>query len=174
MKTAFAAALSTKVIVGVAAAAAAAAATGGIALVASQGALHSNGHAHSSTPPVSVTTDANTADVNTTGPTTPSATPSPNLVGLCTAYEKGVQNSKGKALENPAFSVLASAAVAAGDTMPGYPGTPDIATFCTDYLATNAPSAKHTTGKPADLPTQATDHPTGKPSDHPGSSTTHP
>ncbi len=167
MKTALAAAVSTKLIAG---AAVAAAATGGIALAASQGALHSNGHAHSSTPTTSVSTDVSAT-------ATPTATPSPNMVGLCTAYEAGVKSSSGKALDNPAFSALASAASTAGAA--------DVDTYCVTVLAT-APSAGHVTGKPTDLPTQATEHPGGKPTslptqadshavgDRSGASSTHP
>lgn len=83
----------------------------------------------------------------------PSASPSPNLVGLCRAYTSGVKDSSGKALENPAFTVLVTAAG----------GAEGVDAFCVTTLAaapgkpTDAPS-----GKPADAgrPSHA-----GKPSD---------
>ena len=91
----------------------------------------------------------------------PKATPTPSLVGLCRAYNAGVANSKGKALDNPAFSVLIVAA-----------GSEDaVATYCTGLLA-SAPG-----GKPTALPTQAQGHTPagGPPSAHPsGPPSTHP
>ena len=138
LKTAFAASVSAKIIAGVAVAAAATG--GGIALVSSQSALHANSHAN----PHATSSSA-----------VPSASPSPNQVGLCTAYKAGVATSNGKALDNPAFQSLVTAAS---------PGTVDD--YCSKVLA-NAPSATHPTAKPTDLPTQATDHPSGKPTDHP-------
>ena len=94
----------------------------------------------------------------------PQATPSPSLVGLCRAYGAGVADAKGKALENPAFTVLITTA-GGKDAVPAY---------CTALLAT-APG-----GRPTALPTQAqghkpATHPTGKPATHPtGAPETHP
>ncbi|RNL62400.1 hypothetical protein EFK50_11535 [Nocardioides marmoriginsengisoli] len=48
----------------------------------------------------------------TSSPSGPKATtaPSPSLKGLCNAYQAGVADNPGKALDNPAFSALAAAA----------------------------------------------------------------
>src|SRR5262245_21338457 len=40
----------------------------------------------------------------------PNGTPSPNLRGLCTAFTAGVGDNPGKALDNPAFTVLITTA----------------------------------------------------------------
>lgn len=71
-----------------------------------------------------------------------SATPSPNLIGLCRAYTAGVKDSNGKALDNPAFTVLITAAG----------GAAGVDAFCVTTLAA-APG-----GRP-------TDQPTGRPTD---------
>ncbi len=100
---------------------------------------------------------------------TKTATPSPNLVGLCRAYGAGVATSHGKALENPAFTVLITTA-----------GGKDLITgFCTTLLATapggrptSRPTHAPSTHKPTAHPTHAasthkpTTHPTGKPAGH--------
>jgi len=94
----------------------------------------------------------------------PAASPSPSLRGLCQAFTAQVSSSPGKALDNPAFTALITAAG----------GKDSVTAFCTSLLATqpgNAPSS-HPAGKPSSLPTQAnTTHPTGKPTtlptDHP-------
>jgi hypothetical protein len=78
----------------------------------------------------------------------PEATPSPSLVGLCRAYGAGVASANGKALDNPAFTVLITAAG----------GKDGVSAFCTTLLAT-APG-----GKPTARPTQAQGHP---PTAHP-------
>lgn len=93
---------------------------------------------------------------------TPDASPSPSLVGLCRAYGAGVADANGKALDNPAFTVLITAAG----------GKDGVPAYCATLLA-SAPG-----GKPTALPTQAqrhkpTAHPTGKPTSHPGA-TSHP
>lgn len=98
----------------------------------------------------------------------PSASPSPNLRGLCQAYTAQVGNNPGKALSNPAFTALITAAG----------GKSGVASFCAKTLAAapgNAPTA-HATGKPSSLPTTAnTAHPTGAPTTHPtGKPTAHP
>jgi hypothetical protein len=93
-----------------------------------------------------------------------SATPNPSLVGLCRAYGAGVATAKGKALDNPAFTVLITAAG----------GKDAVAAYCTGVLA-DAPG-----GKPTALPTptnthKPATHPTGAPSTHPtGAPSTHP
>jgi hypothetical protein len=102
----------------------------------------------------------------------PAANPSPSLRGLCQAYTAQVSSSPGKALDNPAFTALLTAAG----------GKDSVTAFCTSLLATqpgNAPGS-HPAGKPSSHPTPAnTTHPTAKPSvlptDHPtGKPTSHP
>jgi hypothetical protein len=146
------------------AATAAVASVGGIALAAATGSLppaaqnaaHDLVHAPAAA-------SAHSARADAKAPTS-RATPSPSLVGLCHAYGAGVATAKGKALDNPAFTVLITAA-----------GSRDAVTsYCTSLLAT-APG-----GKPTALPTQAQGHkpkthPTGKPATHPvGKPSTHP
>lgn len=85
-----------------------------------------------------------------TSATHPAASPSPNLKGLCTAYTKGVADSPGKALDNPAFSALITAAG----------GKSDVAAFCATLPANVTPGHTQTArpaGKPTALPTA---HPT--------------
>lgn len=95
------------------------------------------------------------------------ATPSPSLVGLCHAYTAGAGSDHGKALDNPAFTALITAA-GSRTTVDGY---------CTALLArqSSAPTSAHATspvtettapGKSADTHGN-TDHPTGPPSTHP-------
>jgi len=96
-------------------------------------------------------------------------TPSPSLVGLCTAYQAGAGADHGKALESPAFSVLITAAG----------GKDKVDTYCTG-IGVTATGSGHSTGEPTSNP-GATDHPTGQPTGHPdesnhptGAPTTHP
>jgi hypothetical protein len=56
--------------------------------------------------------------------------PSPSLVGLCHAYSAGNKAERGKALENPAFSVLITTAG----------GKDKVELFCQALLATPAPA----------------------------------
>jgi hypothetical protein len=100
-----------------------------------------------------------------------SAAPSPSMVGLCTAYAN-VVDSHGKALDNPAFTALATAAG----------GKDKVASWCTTLLAQQ--KAKHSA--PAGSPTQTpsvhpnanqhpeapTEHRTGGPTSHPTPTTT--
>jgi hypothetical protein len=94
------------------------------------------------------------------------AQPSPSLVGLCRAFVAGATDNDGHAIDNPAFSVLISAAG----------GEDKVAAYCDGLLATapgaDAPPA-HPTGPPSEVPmgppstvpSQApADHPTGPPS----------
>jgi hypothetical protein len=69
--------------------------------------------------------------------------PSPSLVGLCNAYTAGQKSEHGKALENPAFSALVTAAG----------GKENVDKFCDDLLTVAKP------GHPEDKPSK--DHPTG-------------
>ena len=98
----------------------------------------------------------------------PAATPSPSMRGLCQAYTSHAADNPGKALDNPAFTALITAAG----------GKASVSGFCAKTLAAkpgNAPTA-HSTGKPSSMPTTAnTAHPSGKPTAHPsGKPTQHP
>jgi hypothetical protein len=194
LKTALAQLVAAKFF---ATAALAAAATGGIALAAATNSLptplqhaahnafgapnvHASGHAVIPTLPAAAThrssgaagTDSS-SDAGTSSSDAPSASaPSPSLVGLCHAYEAGVSTSNGKALDNPAFTVLITAAG----------GRDNVAAYCATVLPSDTPSANgsptthpdHPTGGPTALPSQAHGQPTslpahstGKPSDLP-------
>ena len=100
----------------------------------------------------------------------PDATPSPSLVGLCTAYLAGAGADHGKALESPAFSALITAAG----------GQDKVDAYCASRGVT-APGSTHTTPAPGEHPTGQpsthpgpTEHPTGEPSHPTGPPTTHP
>ncbi len=146
MKSALAAAVTSKLVVG---AAVAAAASGGIALVAYHGVP--NGH---STDPTTLPTTSATA----------SATPSPNLKGLCTAFQAGATDNPGKASDSPAFQALVNAAGSADQ----------VDAYCAALLANDPSAPVHPTGPPTALPSQATDHPTGPPTALPTQATDHP
>jgi hypothetical protein len=81
---------------------------------------------------------------------TSEATPTPSLTGLCKAYQAGATSNPGKALENPAFSVLVSTAG----------GVDSVATYCTTLVgpATTRPSHAQPTH-----PGQASGHAKGAP-----------
>jgi hypothetical protein len=160
---------------------AAAAAIGGIALAtatgslptAAQNAAHDWVNAPAAASAHSAALDDEADPTSSATPSdSPSATPSPSLVGLCRAYGAGVATAKGKALDNPAFTVLITAAG----------GKDAVAAYCTGVLADAAgkPSALPTptnTHKPATHPAQPTQpaHPTGEPSTHPtGAPSPHP
>ncbi|RSM56763.1 hypothetical protein DMH04_56720 [Kibdelosporangium aridum] len=100
--------------------------------------------------------DTNAADKTTSG----DGSPSPSVVGLCQAYTAGTGADPGKALDNPAFTVLITTAG----------GTDKVSAYCTDLLGTQPgqSSAAHPTGKSTTLPTGPGEaRPTGKPSDIP-------
>lgn len=150
------------------AAAAAAASIGGLALAAATGSLPpaAQNAAHDLVRAPAASSQSAASDNRTDAATqsAPSATPSPSMIGLCRAYSAGVATSKGKALDNPAFTALTTAA-----------GSEDaVPTYCTTLLATEVG------GKPTALPTQAQGHkpssaPTGPPATHPtGPPATHP
>jgi hypothetical protein len=79
---------------------------------------------------------------------TPNGSPSPNLRGLCTAFTAGVGDNPGKALDNPAFTVLINTAG----------GKDKVAAYCATLVG-----AAH--GKPSSHPGNGTH---GAPSSHPG------
>jgi hypothetical protein len=149
-----------------AAAAAAILASGGLALAASSGHLPN---------PLSHSDRATTGDAHATAaagkpsstPTHPtespsesaSASPTPSLKGLCTAYQAGSTDNDGSALTSPAFKALVTAAGGAGQ----------VAGYCTTLIGTPTP---HPTSHPTGAPTA---HPTGVPTSHPtDAATSHP
>jgi len=158
-------AIATKILAGTAVAAA----TGGVALAAADG--HFSPHSRLAAPATSSAqpTDPAESDSSTdASPTVPSVPPtdgtstsssadetsgsaepsgavlSPSLHGLCTAYLAGVANSHGKALQNPAFTVLINAAG----------GADGVSGYCATLLSS---SAAHP-GKPSTHPAHPT-HP---------------
>ncbi len=158
-------------------AALAAAATGGIALAAATGNLPGplQDTAHSAFGAPAVATDAadpsdepsESVEPTQAAPQAPvltgsetssgSASPSPSLDGLCKAFQAKATSNPGKALANPAFSVLVSAAG----------GTDKVTDFCVTRVgpaATHGVPPTHPAGAPS---THAGDHPTGAPATHP-------
>lgn len=113
-------------------------------------------------------TEAGSADATGTtedaSPTDASA-PTPNLEGLCKAFQASDKSAHGKALDSAAFTALATAAGS----------TDGIATYCVTLVgepgATGKPTAKPThaaTGKPTAVPTtRPTQAATGKPTTAP-------
>ncbi|GAA4573550.1 hypothetical protein GCM10023176_38780 [Micromonospora coerulea] len=127
-------------------------ATGGVALAAATGTL-----------PTPLTDSTAKSSAHATGKPSDAAdkgkksgdekgTPSPNLVGLCRAYQAGAGDNPGKALENPAFSVLITTAG----------GKDKVVAYCDNLLA----SAKAKPSKAAD-PTATPSHPTARPDTRP-------
>lgn len=82
-------------------------------------------------------------DQNGNGPAGANGSPSPSLVGLCHAIDGGNKDDQGKALENPAFRALLTAAG----------GKDKVDAFCVKLLASASAA-------PKDHPS----HPAGKPS----------
>lgn len=152
LETALAKLLTLKVA---AAAVVTVAATGGVALAAANGAL-----------PNPLSSDGSKAkpSAHATGEPSPNAgksaaadakgTPSPSLVGLCRAYKAGAGDNPGKALENPAFTVLITTA---GDKE-------KVAAYCEALLAAHKSDHGAPTNRPSGAPST---HPTGKTDRHP-------
>jgi hypothetical protein len=146
---------------------------GGVALAASTGAMP-NPLDHN---PFGASTSARPTDKPSARPAGADASPSPSLVGLCHAYLAGAGDNHGKALENPAFTVLITTAG----------GKDKVDVYCAALLsgpsgdAANSDQAgSHRTGAPTAHPTGAptahpTAHPTGAPTAHSTSApTSHP
>jgi hypothetical protein len=160
-----------KILTAKAAAVVAATAIGTVAVAAGTGNLptqHQDGDAARDTH-VSQSAHPSKSDHPSGKPTTSpgssgdhSATPSPSMVGLCHAFTAGAGDNPGKALENPAFTVLITTAG----------GKDKVTAYCTALLA----DATHSAGSPASHPTGApSTHPTGAPTSHPtGAPSTHP
>jgi hypothetical protein len=181
LHTALAKLLTLKVA---AAAAVTVAATGGVALAANSGNLPSplDDDKPTAGPSASASADADqTRDGtgDTVKPTTgaqgqgtgtgdhgAAASPAPSLVGLCRAYTAGAGDNPGKALENPAFTVLVTTAG----------GRDKVVSYCGALLAAEKPHGKAPTAKPDNGPTT---RPTAKPAvptkpEKPGAKPTHP
>lgn len=127
------------------------AATGGVALAAANGTLP-NPLTEASAKPSAHATGAPAGDKGKGSPAEAKGTPSPNLVGLCRAFKAGVAESQGKALDNPAFTVLITAAG----------GKDGVTGYCDTLLA----SAKAKPSKEAKA-TATPSHPAGKPETRP-------
>jgi hypothetical protein len=79
---------------------------------------------------------------NGNGPAGANGSPSPSLIGLCRAIDAGNKDDHGKALENPAFTALITAAG----------GKDKVDVFCATLSASAAPKdhpSDHRTGKPS-------------------------
>ncbi|HKS46321.1 MAG TPA: hypothetical protein VJT49_14660 [Amycolatopsis sp.] len=141
IKTALANLLTTKLAV--AGAAAAAVTVGGVVAVAATGGLPGGGSGAPSAPSAGASSAASSSQAestqgrpaDTTGTGRPSETPSPSLTGLCHAYTAGAGSDHGKALENPAFTVLITTA-GGKDKVDGY---------CAELLATPSDAVTTTT-----------------------------
>ena len=159
-----------------------AAATGGVALAAAThhlpgpshhaGAPVEVGESHSQGPlplrsnqPSPLPTPATApgrSGADRSGSTTHTAqgSPSPSMVGLCTAYQAAVADNPGKALNNPAFAALITAAGGKGN----------VAAYCVTVLAGSSGSPSYPTGSPSTHPSAPATLPTGAPSVPPGRS----
>ncbi len=132
---------------------------GGVALAAGSGHLPGVGASDHPTgrPTTSVTASEHataaaagqvTAGAIAQGSASPNGSPSPNLRGLCTAFNAGAGDNPGKALENPAFTVLITTA-----------GSKDkVADYCTTLLGTPAGKASTHAADPSKAPST---HPSG-------------
>jgi hypothetical protein len=167
--------LAKVVTVKIAIVAAAVVAAGGVAVAAVTGTLPTQGGdtaTTSATSTVAATTDHQTGPLHSdahgkpaetgkdTTPNNPEgkpdgsgdpASPSPSMDGLCQAYTAGAGSEHGKALENPAFGALITAAG----------GTDKVPAFCDDLLGAKKP------GQPTSPPGKPSTHPTGPNEDHP-------
>ena len=127
----------------------AAASAGGVALAATTGVLP---NPLSEDPPAS----HSTPDTEPPGTQHPGqGTPSPSLDGLCTAFLAGAGAERGRALENPAFTALVTAAGSKDD----------VESYCSTRVSTSTiPSTDHPTGPPTARPGNTPPpHPTGAP-----------
>jgi hypothetical protein len=79
-------------------------------------------------------------DQNGNGPEGANGSPSPSLVGLCHAVDAGNKDDHGKALENPAFTALITAAG----------GKDKVDAFCATLLAAASAAPKEHPSHPAD------------------------
>ena len=183
--------LAKVLTVKVAAIAAAFCAAGGVATAAVTGHLATP----SSTSPVPATASSHPAGASGSHPGTSASrgsssghhgSPSPSLVGLCHAYLAGAGSDHGKALDNPAFTVLITTA-GGKSQVDGYctallkehssaTGSPEPTTAPGRSTPDHPGNTDHPTGAPVTHPTGAPEtHPTGAPETHPtGAPSTHP
>ncbi|MFI7576614.1 hypothetical protein [Micromonospora sp. NPDC049497] len=166
LETALAKLLSLKVA---AATVATVAATGGVAVAAATGAvpnpLSSGGATATPHPTGKPSEHAGKSSAGEKG----SGSPSPSLDGLCHAFKAGAGDNPGKALENPAFTALITAA---GDEE-------KVAAYCDALLTKRSDKAVPSTrptdarpsrpaGKPDSPATSAPEtRPTGRPASQP-------
>ncbi|SCG51592.1 hypothetical protein GA0070614_2025 [Micromonospora coxensis] len=129
-------------------------ATGGVAVAAANGALP-HPLTEAGAKPSAHATGAPADKGTTTGSTGAKGTPSPSLVGLCRAYVAKAADNPGKALENPAFTVLVTTA---GDRE-------KVAAYCDSLLA--AEKGKPS-GRPSTRSSVTPSRPAGKPDVRPG------
>ena len=113
------------------------AATGGVALAAANGTLPNPLGGKPTAKPSASAADHGENDPSAKGA---KGSPSPSLVGLCRAFKAGAGDNPGKALENPAFTVLITTA---GDKE-------KVAAYCDELLA--AEKAGRPTTAPGDRP----------------------
>ena len=135
--------------------------TGGVALAAT-GAIPSPLNNHHPVP--SASTDTSHRGVLQASTHPGNADPSPSLVGLCRALTAGAGSDHGKALENPAFQALITAAG----------GKDGVDAFCTKLLADSGPDHGAANPTPTEHPSHPVhpshpDHPADQPSVHPSS-----
>jgi hypothetical protein len=144
-------------------------AAGGVAFAASTGTLHNplGGHASGVAPGVTAsqpvakhakpsegTGDRGADGQGRNGGPAASHAPSPSLVRLCHAYDEGNKAEHGKALDNPAFTVLITAAG----------GRDRVDAYCSALLASE--SGPTPTGRPENTE-PGNDHAPGKPTSRP-------
>lgn len=156
LKSALAKALTVKAAIIIAALG-----TSGVVLAASAGALPTPWSGTPDTPPATsrpatsapppVTPTERPSDTGRPADAGGAAAPSPSMPGLCEAYTAQVRENPGKALDNPAFQALITAA-GGRDKVPDYCGTV---------------TRDHPTGKPSDLPTPTEPGNGNAPSTHP-------
>jgi hypothetical protein len=87
-------------------------------------------------------------DQNGKGPEGANGSPSPSLVGLCHAVNAGNKDDQGKALENPAFRALVTAAG----------GKAKVDAFCATLLASASAAPKEHPSHPAGAPSANAQH----------------
>ncbi|MGC5020569.1 hypothetical protein [Micromonospora sp. DT47] len=131
-------------------------ATGGVALAAANGALPNPLASASATPSAHATGAPADKGKKAGESAAPGAkgTPSPSLVGLCRAYTAKVGDNPGKALENPAFTVLITTAG----------GIDKVAAYCDTLLAAEKgkPSTRPST-RPSVVPSRSAGKPDARP-----------
>lgn len=188
--------LAKLLTVKIAAAAAAVCTVGGVATAAVTGHLALPAHSSPTTASVSSHAASASGHARTSASHAASsahqASPSPSLAGLCHAYQAGAGSEHGKALQNPAFTSLITAAggktkvdaycaalVKATHSLSSSThgaGSPTTGTAPGNSAFGHQASTDHPTGAPETHPTgPPTTHPTGAPTTHPtGAPTTHP